>query len=300
MFMAKWQDRYWNSPDGLRLHYRDYAGPADRPPILCLPGLTRNARDFEPVAERYAGKWRVISVDFRGRGQSQHDPDPSHYRPDYYVADVLKLLDQLGIADAVFMGTSLGGICTMLLASTDAERIAGAMLNDIGPVVDQAGIDRIAGFVGREARFDSWDEVIGLLAERNREVFPKWRRGEWERYARRILHESPDGIRFHYDMRIADNFRAATEGPQGTSWHLYEALAGRPLLILRGERSDLLSADVARQMADRLEGDAELVVVPDVGHTPNLEEPEAQAGIDRLLARVLARMEAEDARPSAA
>lgn len=286
--MAEWVDRFWNSKDGLRLHYRDYAGPADRPPILCLPGLTRNARDFEPVADRYAGEWRVICVDFRGRGESQHDPDPTRYRPDYYVADVMKLLDQLGIADAVFMGTSLGGICTMLLASTDPERIAGAMINDIGPLVDQDGIDRIAGYVGREARFDGWDEVIRLLAERNGEIFPKWGAGEWERFARRIMHETPDGIRFQYDMRIADNFRAATEGPQGANWHLYEALAGRPVLILRGELSDLLSADVARQMVDRLKGDAELVVVPDVGHTPNLEEPEAQAGMDRLLDRVLA------------
>ena len=288
MFMAAWQDRYWTSKDGLRLHYRDYAGPADRPPILCLPGLTRNARDFEPVADRYAGEWRVICVDFRGRGESQPDPNSSNYRPEYYVADLLKLLDQLGIADAVFLGTSLGGICTMLLASTDAERIAGAMLNDIGPVVDQTGLDRIAGYVGREARFDSWDEVIALLAERNREVFPKWGAGEWERFARRILHEAPDGIRFQYDMRIADNFRAATEGPRSANWQSYEALAGRPLLILRGERSDLFSAEVAQQMAERLAGDAELVVVPDTGHAPSLEEPEAQAGIDRLLERVLA------------
>lgn len=289
--MAGWQDRYWTSSDGLRLHYRDYAGPAERPPILCLPGLTRNARDFEPVADRYAGVWRVIAVDLRGRGESQHDPDPSRYRPDVYVADILKLLDQLGIADAVFMGTSLGGICTMLLASTDSERIAGAMLNDIGPVVDQSGLDRISTYVGHEARFDSWDEVIALLAERNREVFPQWGAGEWKRFAGRILHETPDGIRFQYDMRIADNFRAATERPQSASWHLYEALAGRPLLILRGERSDLLSPEVARQMADRLAGDAELVEVPDVGHTPSLEEPEAQAAMDRLLERVLAAEE---------
>ena len=289
--MADWQDRYWTSSDGLRLHYRDYAGPAERPPILCLPGLTRNARDFEPVADRYAGEWRVIAVDFRGRGESQHDPDPSRYRPAIYVADILKLLDQLGIADAVFMGTSLGGIVTMLLASTDSERIAGAMLNDIGPVVDQSGLDRISTYVGRDARFDSWDEVIALLAERNREVFPKWNAGEWERFARRILHATPDGIRFQYDMRVADNFRAATEGPQGASWHLYEALAGRPVLILRGERSDLLSAEVARQMAERLQADAELVVVPDVGHTPSLEEPESQAAMDRLFDRVLAAEE---------
>jgi len=289
--MPSWTDRFWYSAEGIRLHYRDYEGPRDKPPILCIPGLTRNARDFEPVAERYAGKWRVICVELRGRGMSDPDPDPSRYKPPYYVADILKLLDQLGIADAVFCGTSLGAICTMLLASTDADRIAGAILNDIGPEIDQAGIDRIGGYVGREVRFDGWEQATDALIERNRDVFPNWGAGEWERFTRRVLHEAPDGIRFQYDMRIADNFRAATEGPQGANWHLYESLAGRPVLILRGGRSDLLSAEVAEEMVERLNGDAELVVVPDVGHTPNLEEPEVQEAMDRLLARVMERQD---------
>lgn len=289
--MPSWIDRFWYSAEGIRLHYRDYAGPHEKPPILCIPGLTRNARDFEPVAERYAGDWRVICVELRGRGESANDPDPGRYTPHHYVADLLKLLDQLGIADAVFFGTSLGGICTMLLASTDADRIAGAMLNDIGPEIDQAGIDRIGGYVGKEIVFDSWEQAISILSERNREVFPRWGAGEWERFAHRVMHETPNGIAFQYDMRIADNFRAATEGPQGANWHLYEALAGRPVLILRGELSDLLSAEVADRMAERLGSDAELVTVPDVGHTPNLEEPEAQAAMDHLLTRVAERLD---------
>lgn len=286
-----WTDRFWYSAEGLRLHYRDYDGPRDKPPILCIPGLTRNARDFEPVAERYAGKWRVICVDLRGRGMSDQDPDPGRYAPPYYVADILKLLDQLGIADAIFLGTSLGGICTMLLASTDADRIAGAMLNDIGPVIDQSGIDRIGGYVGREIWFDSWDQAVDALTERNGAVFPNWERAEWERFARRIMHETSDGIGFQYDMRIAENFRAATEGPQGANWHLYETLAGRPVTVLRGALSDLLSQEIAEQMVKKLGEDAELVVVPDVGHAPTLDEPESHAAMDRLLERVLAREE---------
>jgi pimeloyl-ACP methyl ester carboxylesterase len=289
--MASWTDRYWYSAEGLRLHYRDYEGPRDKPPILCIPGLTRNARDFEPVADRYAGQWRVICVDLRGRGLSDHDPDPAHYTPHHYVADILKLLDQEGIADAVFMGTSLGGICTMLLASTDADRIAGAMLNDIGPEIDPAGVERIGTYVGREARFDSWEEAARLLAERNRDKFPKWTASDWDRFARRICHEAADGIRFQYDMAIAQNFRAVTEAPASQSWHLFEELAGRPVTILRGELSDLLSAEIAQKMVEALGGDTELVVVPDVGHTPNLEEPIVQAAMDRLLDRALAREE---------
>jgi pimeloyl-ACP methyl ester carboxylesterase len=287
--MASWTDRYWYSAEGVRLHYRDYAGPRDKPPILCIPGLTRNARDFEPVADRYAGEWRVICVELRGRGESDPDPDSSRYAPPYYVADILKLLDQEGIADAVFLGTSLGGICTMLLASTDADRIAGAMLNDIGPVIDQAGIDRIGSYVGRQTSFSSWEDAAHALADRNHDKFPDWTGDDWDQFARRLCVARPEGIQFQYDMAIARNFRAATEGPQGANWHLYEALAGRPLLILRGELSDLLSQDIAEQMVERLEGDAELVVVPAVGHTPTLEEPEASAAIDRLLERVIAR-----------
>ena len=287
--MTTWTDRYWYSAEGLRLHYRDYDGPHEKPPILCIPGLTRNARDFEPVADRYAGEWRVICIELRGRGASDDDPDPARYAPYYYVADILKLLDQEGIADAVFFGTSLGGICTMLLASTDADRIAGAMLNDIGPEIDQEGIDRISGYVGREVVFESWRAAAEILADRNRDKFPNWTSEDWNRFARRICVEETDGIHFQYDMAIAGNFRAATEGPQGANWHLYEALGGRPVLILRGELSDLLSQEIADQMVERLGGDAELVVVPAVGHTPNLEEPEATAAMDRLLERVMAR-----------
>jgi len=289
--MASWTDRYWYSAEGLRLHYRDYEGPRDKPPILCIPGLTRNVRDFEPVAERYAGDWRIIAVDLRGRGLSDYDPDPSRYEPHHYVADILKLLDQEGIADAVFFGTSLGGICTMLLASTDADRIAGAMINDIGPEIDPAGIERIGGYVGKEARFESWEKAARALADRNQDKFPRWTAGDWDHFAHRICYQASDGIRFQYDMAIAENFRAVTEGPASHSWHLFEALAGRPVTILRGELSDLLSAEIAERMAETLGDDAELVIVPDAGHAPNLEEPEVQAAMDRLLDRVMAREE---------
>jgi len=289
--MASWTDRYWHSVEGLRLHYRDYAGPRDKPPILCIPGLTRNARDFEPVADRYAGDWRVIAVDLRGRGESEADPDARRYDPHHYVADIMKLLDQEGIADAVFVGTSLGGLCTMLLASTDADRIAGALLNDIGPEIGQPGVERIGGFVGKETAFASWEDASHMLAARNADIYPAWSADDWDRFARRICHQTPDGIRFQYDMRIADNFGAAANSPDARRWPHLRALAGRPVTILRGELSDLLSQPVAERMVDALGEDAELVVVPDVGHAPTLEEPEAQQAIDRLLERVTAREE---------
>lgn len=289
--MAEWTDRYWNSADGVKLHYRDHDGDRDRPPILCIPGLTRNARDFEPVADRFAGDWRVLSIDLRGRGGSAFDPDPANYKPMVYVADILKLLDQLGIADAVFVGTSLGGICTMALALGDRERIAGALINDIGPVIDPAGIDRIGGYVGKEPRFGSWDEAIDQVAARNQDIYPDYDRPDFERFVRRIMREQGDGMVFDYDMRIADNFENASAAPD--TWSLYQALDGRPVTILRGELSDLLSAEVAARMATAIT-DVELVTVPRVGHTPTFDEPESIAALERLLERVIA---AQSARP---
>ncbi len=283
-----WADRYWTSADGIKLHYRDYAGPHERPPILCLPGLTRNARDFEPVADRYAGQWRVLAIDLRGRGLSGHDPEPVNYAPATYVADVIKFLDQLGIADAVFIGTSLGGLCTMLLAATDNERIAGALLNDIGPEIDQGGIDRIGDYVGRDTRFGSWEAAAVAVAALHQASHPLWGPAEWQRYVRRVCREDRGEIVFDYDLRIADNFQRAAGKPQIDAWPLYRALEGRPVTILRGVLSDLLSEETAERMAAEL-SDVELVTVPNVGHAPSLDEPESQAAIDRLLERVLAR-----------
>ena len=286
--MTRWQDRYWNSADGLRLHYRDYDGPHDRPPLLCIPGLTRNAADFEPFADHVAGRWRVIAVDLRGRGMSDADPKPENYAPPVYARDLLKLLDQLGIADAVFVGTSLGGLVTMLMAATDSERIAGALINDVGPVVDRAGLDWIATYVGRDQRYPGWTEAAAALRGRNGDKFPGWDEAAWDRFTRRVCREDTGEIRFAYDMRIADNFKRTLDkdGDGPDLWPLWKALDGRPVTLLHGELSDLLTAETAARMVAELPG-AELVTIPATGHAPSLEEPESIAALDRLLDRVL-------------
>ena len=284
--MAEYADRYWTSKDGLRLHYRDYAGPHERPPILCLPGLTRNARDFEPLAERYAGDWRIIAVDFRGRGLSEHDPNPANYVPPTYAADIMKLLDQLGIADAVFVGTSLGGLVTMLIALTDSERIAGALINDVGPVVEPAAIERLRTYVGKTGMFPDWAAAARSVAERNRIAFPHYNDEQWEVFARRLCVEGEDGmIRQQYDKAIAQPFAASAGTPAVDPWPMIDGLKGIPVTILRGETSDLFSQETAERMAAAV--DADLVTVKGVGHAPVLDESEAVEAIDRLLGRVL-------------
>jgi pimeloyl-ACP methyl ester carboxylesterase len=296
--MAEWHDRFWNSSDGLRLHFRDYPGPADRPPILCLPGLTRNARDFEPVADRLAGEWRVIAVDFRGRGGSQYDPNPANYVPRTYAADILKLLDQLGIADAIFFGTSLGGIVTMLLSTTDSERIAGALINDIGPVIEEAGVERLRTYVGKAMPLSSWREAAESTAVRTRIAYPHYNDEDWERFARRLYRECTDGsIQADYDPAIAQPFASNDSTLGSDPWQMIEGLGDKPVLIVRGESSDLFSAATAEKMMAELPK-GELVTVAGIGHAPVLDEPAAAAGIDRLLARVL--VEDELSRQSAA
>lgn len=284
----QWQDRTWISRDGLKLYYRDYPGQADRPPLVMLHGLTRNSRDFEDLAARYAGDWRVIVPDFRGRGRSQYDPDPANYQPRTYAADILQLLDELGIAEAVFMGTSLGGLVTMIIATMEPQRIAGALINDIGPEIDPAGIDRIKSYVGKSNLFDDWAEAAAELRRRHAEVHPAYGDAEWLRHARRVGRKTDRGVEFDYDMRIAEPFQAGETGAIADGWRFYRALAGRPVLVLRGEYSDLLAADVFNRMAGEI-ADVEVVTVPGVGHAPDLGEPEAVAGIDRLLERVLRR-----------
>ena len=241
-----WEDRYWTSRDGLKLHYRDYAGRIDRPPLLMLHGLTRNSRDFENVAARYAGEWRVIAVDFRGRGQSARDPNSAQYMPATYAGDVIQLLDELGIDKAVFLGTSLGGLVTMIVAAVAPDRIAGVLLNDVGPELDLSGIDRIKTYVGKPVVFRDWDEAADRLQERTGDVHPRYGRAEWLRFARRICRQTDQGVEFDYDMAIAEPFNAGNTGEVPDGWPYYGALACRPMLVLRGETSDLLSDPAAR------------------------------------------------------
>jgi pimeloyl-ACP methyl ester carboxylesterase len=284
--MAGWSDGYWSSSDGLKLHYRDYAGDASRPPIICIPGLTRNARDFEGVAGRLAGDWRLICVDLRGRGESAPAKDSSTYVPLTYLADVEALIAELALERFVLFGTSLGGLITMLLAASGKERIAGALLNDIGPVMEAKGLEHIRGYVGRSQNWPTWLHAARFLAEAQADRYPEWELDQWLVYAKRLCRLSSSGrIMFDYDMRIAEPFRLPSGEAGFDLWPAFRALDGIPSLIVHGEISDLLSAQSVVRMKAELP-EMESVTVPNVGHAPTLDEPEAIEAIDRLLARV--------------
>jgi pimeloyl-ACP methyl ester carboxylesterase len=281
-----WTDRTWQSADGLALHFRDYAGRGDRPPVIVLHGLTRNARDGAALAARLAGDRRVLVPEMRGRGESAYARDPASYNPIQYVEDLIALLDAEGIARFVSIGTSLGGLMTMLLALSQPERIAAAALVDVGPEIEPEGIAAIREYVGQGGSFPTWIHAARALAEVHRAAHPDFALEDWLAMAKRTMLLGANGrIAYDYDMGIAQPFAAPGGAVPPDLWSAFEALGGRPLLLVRGELSRILSADTAREMQCRVPA-LEVVEVPRTGHAPTLDDASSLAAIDRLLAQV--------------
>jgi pimeloyl-ACP methyl ester carboxylesterase len=275
------------TPDGPVIYARDYAAPGARLPVLCLHGLTRNSVDFEVVAPKIAAFGRrIVAIDARGRGKSDNDTDTTRYRPDVYVGDVLRVLDTLGISRAVFLGTSMGGIMTMLTATIAPDRLSAAILNDIGAEIDPTGLARIASYVGKAGPFASWGEMNEAVKGSQGVAFPGKDDAFWRTFARRVARERGDGqIEFAYDPAISNAFATAPAGPPPSMMPLFQALAVKPVLLVRGALSDLLSRETVEAMR-QTKPDMEFVEVPSVGHAPTLEEPETWNAIVSFLAKV--------------
>jgi pimeloyl-ACP methyl ester carboxylesterase len=283
--LAEFTDEVWWSKDGLRLHYRDYAGPDKLPPIICLHGLTRNARDWEPVVERIAGSRRIYCLDMRGRGESAYATDPLTYVPLTYVQDIEAFLSERQIERYVAFGTSMGGIITMLQAATRPERLAGALLNDIGPVIEEKGLERIRGYVGKASNLPTWLHAARSLQSGFGDTYPRWELADWLAMAKRLCKLQSSGrIAFDYDMRIADPIKSPGGESGFDMWTAFAGLEKVPTALIRGGHSEILSQATAAEMKRR-KPDIEVTVVPDVGHAPLLDEPEACAAIDALLER---------------
>ncbi|AYJ87265.1 alpha/beta hydrolase [Sphingomonas paeninsulae] len=276
-------DSFWWSNDGLRLHYRDYAGATDKPVIVCLPGLTRNARDFDALATRLAGRWRVLAVEFRGRGESAYAKDAMTYVPLTYVQDVEALLTELAVQRVILLGTSLGGIVSMILASMDRERIAGVILNDIGPDIEPRGLERIRGYVGRTGPWPTWLHAARWLSENNASTYPNYDLSDWLVMAKRAFRLTSTGrIVADYDKKISEPFRLAGGEAGQDLWPVLTGMGSVPTLVLHGELSDVLSEATAQAMVAKLPN-ARYTNVSGVGHAPALDEPAALAAIDAFL-----------------
>jgi pimeloyl-ACP methyl ester carboxylesterase len=274
--------------DGLRLYARDYAGsggPA-RLPVICIHGLTRNASDFDELAPVLAGMGRrVLALDVRGRGRSGRDPAPHRYTQQVYAGDVAQLMSDLGIARAVFVGTSMGGLITMTLAEQRLDLVAAVILNDIGPVLSEKGLARIVSYVGKTDPQPSWEAAAQSVREIHACAFPGYGAADWDKWARRAF-EPDDGGRLvpRYDPAIAEALRDGKLRPTSPEIQAaFRRLAqARPTLLIHGALSDLIEAEQVDWMR-REAPSMQYVEVPDVGHAPMLNEPAALDAIRRFL-----------------
>ncbi|WP_313219057.1 alpha/beta hydrolase [Stenotrophomonas sp.] len=285
-------DLYWNSDDGLRLHARDHAPAARQPPggtVVCIPGLTRNAADFDALAGTLAAAgWRVLAVDLRGRAGSARAPDPSSYNPRAYADDMVALLRAQHIDKAVFVGTSLGVLVTLTLASRAPGLVAAAVLNDAGPKVPREALARIGTYAGKPVPPMDLDQATAYVASIGKAAFPRFTADDWQAMATRTFRPRDDGLlELDYDPAVIRTTRPWVLWLlRPVLWRAVRRLTARvPVLVVRGALSDILPAEVARQMA-ATSPTARLVEVPDVGHAPTLSEPEARDAILALLERV--------------
>ncbi len=289
--MAEPRDLFCASFDGrLQLYGRAYGSAEARRTILCLHGLTRNSSDFDALARHLAAAGdQVLAFDQRGRGRSQWDEDSANYRADLYARDMLSALDQLHVARVVLIGTSMGGLMSMLMAAAAPERVGGMVINDVGPEIDPRGLDRIRGYVGKRPPPATWEEAAQAVAANNAVAFPDYGADDWLAFARRAYVEDAQGRpAAAYDPAIA-----AGLGPAETAvtppdlWPLWDSLAAFPMLAIRGELSDVLSSSTLEQMAAR-HPRLQTAVVPSRGHAPMLDEPVALDAIDYFLASLAA------------
>lgn len=303
--------RRYVTPDGLTLVADDYPPDFAReaPPIFCLHGLTRNARDFTDFAQMCQSEgFRVIAWDTRGRGRSSHDPDPSHYHVGQYAMDAFGFLASLGIQRAIWVGNSMGGLITMLAAKFTMAPMAGVILNDIAPIMDPEALAGIIAALKDYRRFDDWSDAVAFARARNEAAFPGRDEAFWDRFARRVYLEDPEAspantqdkdgspprFALGYDPAIAQLFEAAPapqSNPPADPWDLFEPLRQIPhLMVVRGALSGLLSSITLEEMHIRAP-QLQSVTVPDIGHHPFLVEPEAWPRIRAFLLAIPARAE---------
>jgi pimeloyl-ACP methyl ester carboxylesterase len=276
---------YWfDSPEGLRLFSRVYAGPrADAPVVVCLHGLMRNSRDFGDLASHLAARYRVISPDVRGRGLSARDPNFNNYQIPVYLKDVLQLFAGLGVERASIIGTSMGGLMAMVLAAMQPGLVAGIVLNDVGPEIDPEGLERIRGYAGKSAPVRSWDEAVALVRGIYGPAWPGLSDERWEKIARLSYRANAQGVpEADADPLIAEPLRD-TKVAAPNLWPLWGVLARVPMLAIRGASSDILSAATLDRM-QREKPDLKVLTVANRGHTPLLDEPECLTAIDEFLA----------------
>lgn len=280
-----YEDLWYESANGLRLYARNYPGPSNSTllPVLCMHGLTRNSADFAWIASHLAMTRRVISVEQRGRGRSEYDPDYTNYTPANYVTDMFKLLDEQELDRLILIGTSMGGLMSMLMCNLQPQRFAGAIINDIGPEIDPAGLERIQGYVGTGHEIRSWDDAVAHTRAINGVAFPNYSDVQWLRFTRGLYREVDGVPQLAYDPAISRLMQDDdSDAVPPDLWPLFENMAAMPLLLIRGVLTDILAQSCVERMQSISPG-MTVAQIPDRGHAPMLDEPGAVAAIEGFL-----------------
>ncbi len=274
--------RFPSADKRLQLYSRVY--PGDGPAIVMMHGLTRNSADFEGLASHLASRFKLVVPDQRGRGLSDYDPEPANYLPTTYSADMLGLIDRLGLERPILIGTSMGGLMAMIMATMRPDGFRGLVLNDVGPLVEPTGLDRIASYVGSAQRIGSWEDAAEYCRRINGYAFPSYDDAQWLAVARRLFRSNADGVpELAYDAAIAAGL--ASPNPSVVPhdlWPMWQGLANVPVLAVRGALSDILSENTLGRMADDHPG-MQSVTVAGVGHAPMLDEPDALLAINQFM-----------------
>jgi len=279
-----YRERYFRAQDCRRLYFRDYGDPlAPTVPVVCLSGLTRNAKDFHILASRLAATRRVVSLDYRGRGRSEHDPDWRNYDAKVILDDVRDLLAAANLHHVVVCGVSFGGILAMALGVAAPTALAGVILDDVGPDLGAAGLERILDYISRDRPQPDWETAVAAM----KQTFPTLSlatEAQWRSFTEASYVPGDDGqLHFDFDPALA---RPLREGRgQQDLWPLFGALRPVPVLLVRGGASDVLSAETVNKMA-AVKPDLVHLTIAGVGHVPSLNEPESKSAIDDFLARI--------------
>ena len=289
MVAQGFEDFWYSSTDGLKLHARVYGAPNARLPVICLPGLTRNAADFHELAihlSRHPEQPRqVVAFDYRGRGRSAYDPNWRNYDVLIETGDILAGLAALDIAHGAFIGTSRGGLIVMVLAAMRPAALKAVVLNDIGPVADGAGLAQIRSYLERAPKPRSMGDAIAIQRTANGQAFPALTDADWERLVRAIYREEKGGVVADFDPALLNTLKGIDlSKPLPTMWPQFIGLGKVPVLAIRGENSKLLSAETLREMGSR-HPRMETVTVKGQGHAPLLET----AGLPDRIAAFLAK-----------
>jgi pimeloyl-ACP methyl ester carboxylesterase len=272
--------RHFKTSDGVRLAFDDQGNGT---PLLCLSGLTRNREDFDTVLG-LARKTRLIRLDYRGRGASDPAPDWQSYTVEREAQDVLELLEHLKLPKVAILGTSRGGLIAMHLAETRPDCLSGVFLNDIGPVLEETGLAAIRGYIGLPPAYADFDEAAAGLLRANAESFPDVGHAQWVVFARRIYRQTWEGLDLRYDPALREAV-LAWAGPPPDRWRQFDALADLPVAVLRGEYSNLLSAETLEEMIRRHPALLS-ATVPNRGHVPFLDEAESVGLLDDFLEKL--------------